>query len=63
VVGGWQLLVARDGGSAGLGSGIGGGTNRGAVLESGGAKEVAGPDGDLAVGGGCGGGVMSEPWH
>ena len=51
MVGGLQLLVARDGGSAGRDGGGGGGTNRGAVLGSGGAKEVAQPGGDLAVGG------------
>ena len=45
-----QPLVARDGGSAGRGGGGDGGTDRGAVLGSGGAKEVAQPGGDLAVG-------------
>jgi hypothetical protein len=58
-----QPLVARDGGSAGRGGGGDGGTDRGAVLGSGGAKEVAQPGGDLAVGRGGGGGVVSEPWH
>ena len=50
VVGGMQQLVARDGGSAGHVGGGDGGTDRGAVLGSGGAKEVAQPGGDLAVG-------------
>ena len=58
-----QQLVARDGGFAGRDGGDGGGTDRGAVLGSGGAKEVAQPGGDLAVGRGGGGGVVSEPWH
>ena len=50
MVSGMQPLVARDGGSAGRGGGGDGGTDRGAVLGSGGAKEVAQPGGDLAVG-------------
>ena len=49
VVGGLQLVVARDGGSAGRVGGAGGGTDRGAVLGSGEAKEVAEPGGVLAV--------------
>ena len=51
VVGGIQQLVARDGGSAGCGGGGDGGADLGAVLGFGGAKEVAQPGGDLAVGG------------
>ena len=50
VVGGLQLVVARDGGSAGRVGGVGGGTDRGAVLGVGQAKEEAEPGGDLAVG-------------
>jgi len=57
VVGGLQQLVARDGGSTGRVGGGWGGTDRGAVLGSGGAKEVAQPGGDLAVGRGARGGV------
>ena len=48
VVGGLQLVVARDGGSAGRVGRGGGGTDRGAVLGVGKAKEEAEPGGDLA---------------
>ena len=57
-----QQLVARDGGSAGRGSGGGGDTDRGTVLGSGNAKEVAQPGGDLAVGGGGRGGGVREAY-
>ena len=60
VVGGLQLVVARDGGSAGRVSGAGGGTDRGAVLGPGQAKEVAEPGGDLAVGRGVKEGGLRE---
>ena len=56
VVGGLQLVVARDGGSAGRVGGAGGGTDRGAVLGSGQAKEVVVPCGFVGVGRGGGGG-------
>ena len=52
VVGGLQLVVARDGQSAGRVGGGGVATDLGTVLGSGNAKEVVEPGGDLAVGGG-----------
>ena len=50
VVGGLQLVVARDGGSTERVGGGGGGADRGAVLEVGNAKEESEPGGGLAVG-------------
>ena len=49
-VGGLQLLVARDGQSAGRVGGVVSGTDLGTVLGSGNAKEVSEPRGVLAVG-------------
>jgi len=50
VMGGLQQLVVRGGGSDGRGGGVGGVTNRGAVIGSASAKEVVLPGGTLAVG-------------
>ena len=63
VVGGLQLVVARDGGSTGCVSGAEGGTGRGAVLGPGKAKEVAEPGGDLAVGEGRDGWWLREVYN
>ena len=63
VVSGIQQLVARDDGSAGCGGGGSGGTDLGAVRGSGGAKEVAQPGGDLAVGGVEKGWWLREPYN
>ena len=61
VVGGLQLLAARDGQSAGHGAG--GDTDLSAVLGSGNAKEGSEPGGDLAVGEGRRGGWVREAYN